>query len=284
MTEPDVATDYPERDVRAVRRVLVELGQVLGNWRDSFVVVGGAVPWLLLPDAMPAHIGTLDIDLALNPAKLANEKYAGLIEMLENKGYERNADDLKPFQLRRRVPVDVGEPIAVLVDFMLPRDADIVSNHPKLIPGFRAIEADGAAIALENSESVTIDGWMVDGRKNSVELQIATIPAFLAMKGHALRGRDKKKDAYDIYFCVRNFPGGLSALAELCRPLLDHEDARAGFQNIASKFRTAGDYGPTSVRRFLAESSALGEMTPAQVETDAYAQVSELVRALNISA
>ena len=27
-------------------------------------------------------------------------------------------------------------------------------------------------------------------------------------KGHALAGRYKQKDAYDIYYCVRNYPGG----------------------------------------------------------------------------
>ncbi len=49
MTEPGRATDYADRGVQAVTSVLVELGQVLGAWREHFVVIGGAVPWLLLP-------------------------------------------------------------------------------------------------------------------------------------------------------------------------------------------------------------------------------------------
>ena len=65
MNEPDIAIDYQERDVKAAHSVLIELGQVLGPWRDKFVIVGGAVPWLLLGEARPKHIGTLDTDLDL---------------------------------------------------------------------------------------------------------------------------------------------------------------------------------------------------------------------------
>ena len=41
-----------------------------------------------------------------------------------------------------------------------------------------------------------------------------TIPALLAMKGHAIEGRYKQKDAYDIYYCIRNYTGGPEVLAE----------------------------------------------------------------------
>ncbi len=108
MSEPDIARDYQERDVKAVYSVLIELGQVLGAWREKFVIVGGAVPWLLLGEARPKHIGTLDIDLDLNPDALAEGEYATLVEALEKKGYERGKAGLKPFQLRRWVKVDKG--------------------------------------------------------------------------------------------------------------------------------------------------------------------------------
>ena len=65
MSEPDTAADYGDRESRAVYSALIELGQVLGAFRGKFVVVGGAVPWLLLREAEPPHVGTLDIDLDL---------------------------------------------------------------------------------------------------------------------------------------------------------------------------------------------------------------------------
>ena len=46
--EPQTAADYEERTARAVRAVLIEIAQILGSFRGRFVIVGGAVPWLLL--------------------------------------------------------------------------------------------------------------------------------------------------------------------------------------------------------------------------------------------
>src|SRR3990172_9522707 len=99
MSEPAVAADYDDRGARAAHAVLVELGQVLGAHRDAIVMIGGRVPSLLLHDAEPAHIGSLDIDLDLDPEKLADHGYAALIEKLHAAGYERNVERLKPFQL-----------------------------------------------------------------------------------------------------------------------------------------------------------------------------------------
>jgi hypothetical protein len=113
-------------------------------------------------------------------------------------------------------------------------------------------------------------------------LLVATIPALLVMKGYALVGRDKKKDAYDIYFSARNFVGGPAALAAECAKLMGDEVARKGYEHIASKFRHAEDFGPKTVRLFLEESAALGEMTPEQVQTDAFMQVSDLLKRIGL--
>ena len=53
--------DYPQREVEAARRVMTELWQVLGAYRDAMVLIGGWVPDLLLPTAIPPHTGSLDL-------------------------------------------------------------------------------------------------------------------------------------------------------------------------------------------------------------------------------
>ena len=40
--EPQYADDYDDRTTTAVRRVLVEMGQILGSFHGQFVVIGGA--------------------------------------------------------------------------------------------------------------------------------------------------------------------------------------------------------------------------------------------------
>jgi hypothetical protein len=102
------------------------------------------------------------------------------------------------------------------------------------------------------------------------------------MKGFALVQRDKKKDAYDIYYCVRQFAGGPEALASECVPLLEDPVAREGYLNIAGKFNQEDGYGPETVRLFVEGSDALGDMTPDQIRTDAFRQVQAWLKALGL--
>ena len=206
--------------------------------------------------------------------------HAALVESLEKKGYERGAEGLKPFQLRRWVRFDEGPPIAVLVDLLMPSGARRTKAGDPLVEGLRVQRADGGEVALAHHVPLRVEGRMPDGRSNAVDLLIASIPALLVMKGYALTGRDKKKDAYDIYFSVRNYDGGWERLAEESRLLLSDPVVRSGFSHIAGKFRHREDFGPATVRRFVEESASLGEMTPDQVQTDAFMQVSAFLQAL----
>ena len=120
---------------------------------------------------------------------------------------------------------------------------------------------------------VAIDSEMPDGGHNRVHIAVASIPALLAMKGYAIANRQKPKDAYDIYFCIRNFPDGLDGLVAETKPLLEVDTARKGYLLIAEKFRDVNDFGPTKVRQFVEGSDALGERTAEQWQQDAFGQV-----------
>lgn len=271
--EPQSANDYDNRTTEAVKSVLIEIGQILGSFAGKFAVVGGSVPWLLLRESDTPHVGTRDVDLSLDAEALADGEYARLVDTLRGQGYQQG-NDLRRFQLKRTVPArDAGRDIDVVVDFLMPRDVKIARNAPPLISEFAVQPAHGAELALQFSESVVLDGEMPDGGKNSVCIVVASIPALLAMKGYAIDGRMKRKDAYDIYYCVRNFPGGLTALVAATSPLLDVETARQGYDLISNKFRDVDDFGPTSVRIFVEGSDALGDRTPDQWQQDAFGQV-----------
>lgn len=259
------------------------MGQILGAYRGQFAIVGGAVPWLLLGDKTDmAHVGTLDIDVGLDAQALGDGEYALLVESLLANGYQQRGE-LKRFQLVRPVPMhDGGMPIDVIVDFLRPRDVEITKNAPPLLDEFAVQRADGADLALQFNETVRLSGLMPTGGRNTVELVVCSIPALLAMKGHAIQNRWKQKDAYDIYYCVRNYPGGLDALADACRPLLEHLSGATGYRYIAEKFDGIDGFGPTCVRRFVEETAILGERTPDQWQQDAYGQVDAWLRALSL--
>lgn len=280
--EPQTAADYDDRTTTAVKSVLIEIGQVLGSFKGKFAVVGGAVPWLLLDSDDMHHVGTIDIDLSLDAEALADTAYVALIDALRGNGYEQR-ETLRRFQLVRHVRArDGGPPIDVIVDFLMPRHAEIEKRIPPLLDNFAVQRADGADLATRFYQMTAISGPMPNGGTNTVEVAVCSIPALLAMKGHALNGRLKQKDAYDVYFCIRNFPGGIAELAVACRPLLDFSSGVTGFRYIAEKFDVPDGFGPTSVRRFVQDTHILGDRSPAQWQQDAFGQVDALLRALNL--
>ena len=280
--EPQHASDYDDRVTVAVKSVLVEIGQVLGSYKHKFAVIGGAVPWLLLNEPEMPHIGTLDVDLSLSADVLGDGEYARLVESLLKRGY-RQRSHLARFQLMRTVPApDGGADIDVVVDFLMPRDATIAKNAPPLVANFAVQRADGADLALRFYRLVAIEGDMPDGGRNRVHIAVASIPALLAMKGYAIANRHKQKDAYDIYYSIRNFPGGLDALVVATTPLLAIDTARRGYRHIAEKFRNPDDFGPTSVRQFIDLPDLLGERTADQWQQDAFGQVDAWLSGLGL--
>ena len=282
VTEPQAAGDYDDRTTAAVKSVLVEIGQILGSFEGKFAIIGGAVPWLLLGEAKMQHVGTADVDLGLDPVALGDGEYARLVEALQKHGYLQR-DGLRRFQLARTVPArDDGTDIDVVVDFLMPRDAEITKNALPLVNQFAVQRADGADLALRFYQMVAIEGHMPDGGGNRVNIAVASIPALLAMKGYAVANRLKRKDAYDIYYSVRNFPGGIDALVDATLPLLNFESALQGYRCISDKFRNAEDFGPASVRKFVEGSHLLGGRTADQWQQDAFGQVDAWLRGIGL--
>lgn len=279
MTEPSQALEYTQRGAEATERVLIELGHMLGAYRDRLVVIGGIVPTLLIEDPEMPHVGTLDIDLTLDAAALReDDEYARMIELLEAQDYVRKVEatdpDLKPFQLQRLVDLGDGGPvIPVVVDLLMPKGVALNKHRPPLIDKLRVQQIDGGELALRHTVEHVLHGKTPQGWENSVRLKVVSVPAFLALKGHALQNRVKQKDAYDVYYVIRNDPRGLDALVEECRPLLSDPFAAAAYGEIASKFRSAEAYGPGTVSTFLRGRLPAG-FTEAQLRTDAFRQVS----------
>ena len=287
MTEPNSAEQYGDRGTEATRRVLLDLAHVLGTYLDRLVVIGGIVPTLLLEGSEMPHIGTLDIDLTLDAEALReDDEYARMIELLEDNGYARNVGDtlldLRPFQLQRSVDLHDGGPtVDVVIDLLMPRGVRLTKHRPPLLQALRVQEIDGGQLALDRTVTYRVTGQTPEGWTDQAHIRVVSVPAFLALKGNALRRRRKQKDAYDVYYVIRNYPGGLDALAQECRELLGDPLALDAFRQIADKFETAESYGPGTVSTFLRSRLPLG-LTEEQVRVDAYRQVSAWARRLDL--
>ena len=65
----------PLIDVEAAKSVLIELTHILGEYRDDMVLVGGWILELLIPQSQERHVGSIDVDLALNHKELTEAGY-----------------------------------------------------------------------------------------------------------------------------------------------------------------------------------------------------------------
>ena len=78
--------DYDTLQVDAARSVLLELVRLLAEYRDDIVVVGGWVPALLIPQDRKPHIGSTDVDLALNHRTLTGPGYKTILPAARGTG------------------------------------------------------------------------------------------------------------------------------------------------------------------------------------------------------
>jgi hypothetical protein len=253
--EPRQAGDYSSRQVEAARRVLVDVGQVLASFHDAIVVVGGWVPDLLLPGAEPKHVGSIDVDLALDAAKLDDGRYAELLKLLLATGRYKQGN--QAFQLVTSVDLEDGEaPVMVEVEFLASADVELKKNRPKLVEGFRVLQFPAFAAAFEHPQNIELEGLMISGAPNTVHLRVASLPDFITMKAHALGGRDKPKDVYDICYCLDAYPDAITVVATDWKSRRDGPLVARAIDILTEKFKTVDHYGPQQLPLFYDSSDA----------------------------
>ncbi|MDP0880749.1 hypothetical protein Q6276_28370, partial [Klebsiella variicola] len=63
--------------------------------------------------------------------------------------------------------------------------------------------------------------------------------------------RYKEKDAYDIYFTISKYPGGIEALQKKFQPYVSHKLISEGLGKIKAKFKEVNSPGPVWLVNFL---------------------------------
>ena len=112
--ERNVPPDHDDSNYNAAYSVLIELVRVLGEYRDNLVLIGGWVPQILFQNKSELHIGSIDIDLALNHKLINDEGYKGIHDLLVNSGYQQGK---QPFIFKRKVSIE-GIEVSVQVDLL----------------------------------------------------------------------------------------------------------------------------------------------------------------------
>lgn len=267
------AEDYDSRAVEAARRALLELTRVLGEYDEEIAVVGGWVPPLLMPGA--GHIGSTDVDLALDHEALQEPRYATLRALLERSGYY--ADKEQNFVFYRDVRLgDGGDPDPVVVEVdLIAAEYGLAGRRRRSQPvqDLRARKARGADLVFAQGlvERVPVEGRLPGGAAIRTHVRVAGPVPFLVMKANALVRRDKPKDAYDIWFLLTHHPSSLEGLARSVADHTGHGLVQEALAHLDDAFASIDHIGPRAVADFLEMESGTDEYD--QVRQDAYQRV-----------
>jgi len=268
--------DYNARLVSAAHSVLLELVHVLGEYKDDLIIVGGWVPALLFPSIPDGHIGSVDIDIALDHRSVREDVYRTIKKLLESRGYEEAE---QPYVFYRKLVVD-GEEIVVEVDFLAGEYSGTGKSHrTQPVQDIRARKARGCELAFDLNKILTIDGSLPGGAHDSSTVRVASVVPFIVMKGMALNDRLKEKDAYDVYYCLKNYPGGLDTLIEEFKPHVGNGLVQEGLNKIAGKFASINHFGPKAIADFDAITD---NEERERVQRDAFERVDYFLKGLKI--
>lgn len=271
-------SDYQKDAVDACLSVMIEVMTYLGAFHDHIVLIGGWVPFFLLKEKQDEHTGSLDIDLAFDFKNISMQTYRTILQLLKQHEYQQG---VQPFIFYREVKTAGGKTIRVQLDLLSGEYGGTGRSHrTQAIQDAKARKVRGSDLVFNDCSTIKISGKMPDGAENEITIKIDNAVPFLAMKGMVLWEAYKEKHAYDIYFIVRNFPGGIDKLADQFEPVLSNRLVQEGLGKIRSKFEKINSIRPKWIVNFEGIDD---EEAKEMMQRDAFERVNALLDRLAIS-
>lgn len=275
MTKPATLDGYSDQHTLDCERVLVTLLRGLGPWKDSVYLIGGLTPRYLVParpPAVPAHAGTMDVDIVIDLQILADtQAYQSLEENFKKLGFERSVNDKQQkLSWRWQTKTEHG---AVMVLELLADAPDIAGGKVQALPTdgtISALNIPHSSIVFDQYQVTEIQAELLGGNGVATEkVRHANLLSFTCLKAFAFDQRNERKDAHDLVYCIEHAPEGLTAAAETFRKELEgkHADVmRASLAILHTRFVSDGKTeghrkdGPVSAAKFeLGESDEEGQ-------------------------
>lgn len=265
------SADYIEGQKEAAHRILIELVNLFQEYQEDIRIVGGWVPDLMFPKE--GHVGSVDVDILINHLTLQDAGYQNMALILKRNGYEEHPE--KYFSFIKNV---------VINGISYPVDVDILAGiyggtqlkkRSQHVQGIKALKATGGNYAFEfPPQKVRIEAKRPDGAIDVVHVNVVAVVPYLIMKTAAI-GRGKAKDAYDIYFLIKHYNGGVKELAKQFQNLGDKQIVLDMKQKLTEKFASKEHSGPNDVADFM---DILDEEDFEMIKRDAYEQVQALLQ------
>ena len=238
--KPRTAAGYADASVELIKATCLQVATVLGNLMDDLVIVGGLVPSLLvdqthLDEGVEPHVGTLDLDVGMSLAVFDDEHYQAITERLRSAEFEPDVNAKGNPVMQRWLH---REHRKITIDFLIPPSYkdDRGGRIRKLQKDFGAIIAPGLELAFKNFEVITIDGFTLKGERAAREVKVCGAGAYVALKALTFRGRGENKDAYDLYYLIRNYGGGVEDVAAQFQRLLPNKECDSAVKILREDF------------------------------------------------
>ncbi|MFQ5792584.1 MAG: hypothetical protein ACE5JI_19100 [Acidobacteriota bacterium] len=277
MTEkPTTASEYTPDMVELARSTVLYVCTKLGDYIDEFVVVGGLVPALIIeqdppPEGAEKHVGTRDLDIGFSLAILDDKKYQEISARLRRAGFEpdTNEEGNPTFQRWRST-----DGLGVTIDFLIPQiePEDRGGSIKNLEKDFGALITPGLELAFDDRIRVPLSGETILGEEARRDVWVCGPGAYVVLKALAFKLRGENKDAYDLFYVVRNFAGGPRDVARHLTPLLESDAGAQTLEILATDFARPNSLGPVRVALFIFGEQEL------ELQGEATSFIGELIR------
>lgn len=226
MAKPTTLDGYSDQYTIDCERVLVTLLRGMGPWKESVCLIGGLAPRYLVParpPAVPAHAGTMDVDIVIDLQILADTKaYRTLEDNLKAMGFERaeNAERQK-LSWRWQTCTEHG---ATMILELLADAPELAGGKVQPLPTdgtISALNIPHSSMVFDLYEIAEIQAELLGGNGIVTEsVKYANLVSFTCLKAYAFDQRYERKDAHDLIYCIENAPTNLDAAAEVFRDQL----------------------------------------------------------------
>jgi hypothetical protein len=257
--KPTTAAGYRREHVELVRATCLYVATKLGDLSDEVVVIGGLVPSLLIAqDALPVgaepHVGTMDLDIGLTLAVLDEGRYRTLTERLRRGGFRMDVNE-QGNPTRQRWKIENAE--TVTVDFLIQPSLpdDIGGKLRDIEQDFAAVIAPGLQLAFQDRTKITLSGKTIEGERATREIWICGPAAYIVLKALAFNLRGENKDAYDLFYVLRNYGDDVSAIVARLDPLRGDPATMEAIEILRRDFVSHDGLGPMRVAEFLTGGS-----------------------------
>jgi len=122
-------------------------------------------------------------------------------------------------------------------------------------------------------QKIHLEAKRPDGACDVANVSVVAVVPYLIMKAAAM-GRGKAKDAYDIYFLLKHYRGGVKELAKEFQPAGNRRLVQEMKEKLSGKFASADHAGPKDVADFLGLDD---DEDVELIKRDAYEQVQALL-------